>query len=163
MESSKIFATPIKIDIPGFKGELKPASLVILSSIEELIIQEKLASTPDVSALISGIDPTKMKPEDYRKAIAEMAYVAADLQHRARDVSLDEVMARLQDLRYMCKAMRPLLVRDDGQKVTDDDTLAIFGYAGSKGASTKECDLHRWLEISGLRELADPTKSETAS
>lgn len=147
----------LPIDIPGFKGSLLPANLSIVTSIEELIIAERLQSVVPVSEMIRAVDPRSMSGEEYRKSISELAYVHCDLMQKAREVSIEEVFFRLQDVRFMCKAIRSLLVRDDGERPTEEDTMRIFEFVSVHGSDHESCNLKKWFATTGF---ADINKSE---
>lgn len=162
MDASKVFATPIPVNINGFVGELRPLEFSALSKVGEMLIQERIKSVPSISDMLACIEVKT--GEEFRKIMAEAAYTVADLMKKARVVEIGEILDRLDDPIIMPQVLQWNLVRKDGSPTTDSDVSAVMFYVMKNGIDNQSCNISRWFEVSGVTDdLPDPTKSATAS
>jgi hypothetical protein len=162
MDASKVFATPIPVDIRGFAGELRPLEFSAISKVGEMLIQEQIQCVPSISDILDCIEVKS--GEEFRKFMAEAAYTVADLKKKARVVEIGDILARLDDPIIMPKVLQWNLVRKDGSPATESDVSAVMFFVMKNGIDKPACNISRWFEVSGVTDdLPDPTKSATAS
>lgn len=161
MQAAKVFATPVQIDLPSLKGELNPITFEVISKIAEIVTQEKLSSVPSVSELMANV---KASGDEFRKMMAEAAYLVSDLRCKAKSVEIGDVLSRLNDPIIVSKLIEWNLSKSDKSEVNPLDVSAVMFFVMRKGMEDPRCNLKRWFEISGVaEEESDPTKSEIAS
>ena len=169
--NSQIFGSPVKVTIPNVDAILHPLTMEVLAVISENIAAKKILNIPSVSEMIGALESIVFRQgfeiaqakDLLRVSVAEIAVQVCEMKQTASDVSFDEILSSVATPMGLYDALL-LCARDwAGDSISKDTCSALVMYINRKGMGSPECNVNRWLEISGLREPENPTISETAS
>lgn len=166
VDSNLALGTPVSVTIPGVNVLLYPLTLEMLGRVRESLIKERKGCVPKAAEFLAALDSSDINdPEVLKVAISEIMAKACELNNEATNVGfeiitscLDDVM-QLYDIFLMC--MRNL----DGTKVLPIVASTVCMYLGRRGMdlsqSNPDCDVQRWMILSGLLDEPNPKPSET--